>query len=106
MTITVELRTLGSTPTLANTLVGSQAIAAPATWTRLTTLGTVVRGGVIRAWSDAEAFRIAIMPPVESTNAAGPTPEPKDNGILIGWPTNQVYETRVVPNSQVWVKQA
>lgn len=108
MTITVELRTLGGNPTAANTLVGSQAIAPPATWTRLTTLGSVTRGGRILASSDAEPFRILIIDPVESTNPSGPTPDPRSNGILI--PTfganAKVFEERVIANSAVWVKQA
>lgn len=108
MTITVELRTLGGNPTAANTLVGSQAIAAPATWTRLTTLGTVTRGGRIVAYSDAEPFRILVIDPVESTNPAGPTPDPRNNGMLVPWygPGAQIFDDRVVANEQVWVKQA
>jgi hypothetical protein len=108
MTITVELRTLGGNPTAANTLVGSQSIAAPSTWTRMTGLGTVTRGGRILAYSDAEPFRILVVDPVESTNTSGPIPDPRSNGVLVPWfgAGAQLFEDRVGPNEQVWVKAA
>ncbi|OQW82785.1 MAG: hypothetical protein BVN31_07435 [Proteobacteria bacterium ST_bin15] len=109
MTITVQLlRTTGAASS-AGTQIGSQAIAAPANWTKLTTLGTIPTGGaMLKATSDAEAFRIAVMDPISIGDAAAVDRPPRDNGVLV--PTfgaaSQGYTDPVPAGAQVWVKAA
>ncbi len=109
MTITVQLlRTTGPAGS-AGTQIGSQAVAAPANWTKLTTLGTIPTGGaMLKATSDAEAFRIAIMDPLSSGDTAAADRPPRDSGLLVAWfgSASQGHSDTVPPGAQVWVKAA
>jgi hypothetical protein len=109
MTITVQLlRTTGPAGG-ASTQIGSQAIAVPANWTKLTTLGTIPTGGaLLKATSDAEAFRIAIMEPVSTGDTAAADRPPRDSGVLVAWfgSASQGHSDTVPPGAQVWVKAA
>lgn len=87
-------------------------LAAPATWTRLTAVEPIPSGGcLIRASSDAEKFRLAIVPPVSSGDAAAADFVPRDNGILMerfgGTPLAVIdTDAEYGPGTQIWVKQA
>ncbi|MDR6827199.1 hypothetical protein J2X48_000917 [Bosea sp. BE271] len=109
MTITAQLLRTTGPASSAGTQIGSQAIAAPAAWTKLTTLGTIPTGGaILKAASDAEAFRVAVMDPVSTGDTAAADRPPRDNGVLV--PTfgagSQGYSDAVPPGAQVWVKAA
>ena len=93
----------------AGTVLGTQSISAPSTWTRLTSLdNTVPAGGaILEAYSDAEAFRVAIMAAVSAQDTAAADRVPRDNGTLIpyygGVTAHQLFY--IEKGSQVWVKQ-
>lgn len=109
MTITVDMLRTGATPADANVVSGTQSLAAPSTWTRITGFQVgAARSRKIRAYSDAEPFRILVIDPIESTNTASPTPEPRTNGVLIErfGAGAQPYEVEAPMNAQVWVKRA
>lgn len=106
MTITATTR---QTNGAAGTQIGTQAIAAPAAWTKLTTLGTIPTGGALLiVTSDAEAFRVAVMKPDSVANAAGADREPRNSGVLVNrfGATSEGHRVPVGQNDQVWVKQA
>lgn len=94
----------------AGTVLGTQNLAAPSSWTRLTSLdNTVPAGGaILEAYSTAEAFRVAIMPAVSAQDTAAADSLPRDNGVLIpyygGVTAHQLFY--IEKGSQVWVKQA
>ena len=102
MTITVTMLQTAGAASAAGTQLGQQAIAAPATWTELTTLGTIPGGGCrLTFTSNAEAFRYLIMPPSASAVA------PRTNGVLvpgIGVVAQEIPEDG--GGSRVWVKRA
>lgn len=106
MTITVNLLQMTGPASAGGTVLGTQSIAAPSTWTELTDLaGTIPPGGALaQAYSDAEAFRLFIMPP--SVSAV----PPPINGILVeryGSVTAALtIETEFGAGSRVWVKAA
>ena len=107
MTITVQLLRTTGPAVAAGAVLGSQAIAAPANWTRLTTLGTIPSGGaIIRASSDAEAFRIAVMDPLSTGDAAPADRIPRDSGVLVIGLNGGDHRDAVPPGAQVWVKAA
>lgn len=109
MTITATTTQTNGAASAAGTQIGTQAIAAPAAWTKLTTLGTIPTGGALLiVTSDAEAFRVAVMKPDSVANAAGADREPRNNGVLVSrfGATSEGYKTPVGQNDQVWVKQA
>ncbi len=107
MTITAQILQNTGPATAAGTVLGSQSIAAPAAWTRLTGLdGTIPKGGaVLNISSDAEAFRYAVMDPASAQDTAAADRAPPHNGDLvtgIGAPGRDT----VPYGAQVWVKQA
>lgn len=109
MTITAVTTQNTGPASAAGTQIGPQAIAAPANWTRLTTLGTFPTGGaMLNVTSDAEAFRVAVLDPEQSGNDSGANRPPRDNGVLVPWPGagTRGYSTPLPRNAQVWVKQA
>ena len=111
MTITANLVQTNGAASAAGTVIGTQAIAAPASWTKLTTLGVIPTGGaVLQISSDAEAFRYFVMDPRESSNASTPDVAPPHNGILVPWYGGTVSTVtdniEAGQNAQVWVKQA
>lgn len=109
MTITAQLLRITGPAAGAGAQIGSQAIAAPAIWTRLTTLGTIPTGGaMLKAASDAEAFRVAVIDPVSAGDTAAADRLPRDSGVLVPWfgLASQGYGINVPPGAQVWVKAA
>lgn len=109
MTITATLTQSNGAATAAGTAIGSEAIAAPASWTKLTTLGTIPTGGArLKVTSDAEAFRVSVSEPESTGNASGADILPDDTGILVNrfGATSEGFTDIIVQNSQVWVKQA
>lgn len=109
MTITATTTQTNGAPGAAGTQIGTQAIAAPASWTKLTTLGTIPTGGaLVTLTSDAEAFRVAIMPPDSIGDASGADRQPRTNGVLVSrfGAGSEGYKQQIVQNAQVWVKQA
>lgn len=109
MTITATTTQTNGAAGAAGTAIGWQELAAPATWTKLTTLGTTPTGGAkLKVTSDAEAFRVSVMDPEQTENAAAADRPPRDNGILVPWfgTDGRGYETEIPRNAQVWVKQA
>jgi hypothetical protein len=110
MTITVtQIKSDGKAET-GGTVIGSQTIAAPASWTRLTTLGVTPPGGAqLSLSSDAEAFRYAIIPPVSQQDTGAADIPPMHNGEYVpffGAGSGKVEDLEYGPNCQVWVKQA
>lgn len=90
-------------------VLGTQTIAAPANWTRLTNLdGTIPQGGaLLKIYSNAEAFRYAKMDPVSTQDAAAADRIPRDSGDLVpAWGTGSENIDYIGPGMQVWVKQA
>lgn len=109
MTITATTTQTTGAPAAAGTQIGTQALAAPASWTKLTTLGTIPTGGAkLTVTSDAEAFRVSVVPPDQSSNDSEADRPPRDNGVLVPWPGAGTYgyQDMVPRNAQVWVKQA
>ncbi len=93
----------------AGTVLGTQNLAAPANWTRLTSLdNTIPTGGALLSISsDAEAFRFAIMPPDSAANTSQADQLPRDNGVLAPYFGAGAVEVDAVAfGSQIWVKQA
>jgi hypothetical protein len=93
----------------AGTVLGTQTIAAPANWTRLTSLNNTIptSGALLSISSDAEAFRFAIMPPESSANTSQADRLPRDSGELVpSWGAGSTEVDAVPFGSQVWVKQA
>lgn len=112
MTITVTtLKTTGPGSGAGATIL-TASLAAPASWTRLTAIEPIPSGGcLLKASSDAERFRIAIVPPVSSGDAAAADNPPDDNGFLVerfGGSPLAVFDDDIEygPGTQVWVKQA
>lgn len=110
MTITVTtLKTTGPGSGAGATIL-TTSLAAPASWTRLTNIEPIPSGGcLLKASSNAERFRIAIVPPVSSGGAADNPPD--DNGFLVerfGGSPLATFDNDVEygPGTQVWVKQA
>lgn len=90
------------------TVLGTQTIAAPANWTRLTNLnGTIPQGGaLLKISSNAEAFRYAKMDPVSTQDAAAADRVPRDNGDLVpSWGAGSENIDYVAFGTQIWVKQ-
>ena len=109
MAITAQIIKRDGPGSAGGTVLGTQTIAAPANWTRLTSLdNTIPAGGaVLKISSDAEAFRYAKMPPESGRNTAQPDRVPRDNGVLIpSRGTGSEATDYVVPGTQIWVKQA
>lgn len=112
MTITVNTLKMVGPGSGAGAVLATQSLAAPATWTRLTNLEPVPSGGcIVQASSDAEQFRIALVPPVSAQDAAAADMVPRDNGFLVerfgGSPAAVWYDdVEYGPGTQVWVKQA
>lgn len=91
------------------TVLGTQTIAAPANWTRLTNLdNTIPAGGaVLKISSDAEAFRWQTMDPVSSQDTAQADRPPRDNGVYEpAWDAGSENIDYIGPGVQVWVKRA
>lgn len=112
MTITVTtLKTTGPGSGAGVTIL-TTSLAAPASWTRLTAVEPIPQGGcLVKASSDAERFRIAIVPPVSSGDTAAVDNPPDDNGFLVenfgGSPLATFNgDLEYGPGTQVWVKQA
>lgn len=112
MTITVTtLKTTGSGSGAGATII-TTSLAAPASWTRLTTIEPIPSGGcLLRASSNAEKFRISVVPPLSSGDAAAIDNPPDDNGFLVerfGGSPLAVFniDMEYGPGTQVWVKQA
>lgn len=112
MTLTVKtLKTTGP-GSGAGATIATATLAAPAVWTRLTALEPVPDGGcLVQASSDAEAFRISLMPPVSAHDPAPEDLTPRDNGFLVerygGFPAATWYDdVEYGPGTQIWVKQA
>lgn len=109
MTLTIQQLQVTGPASAAGTVLGSQVLAAPASWTRLTTLGTIPSGGsVIKASSDAEPFRIALIDPRSSLDTAAADYTPPHNGVLVPWFGAYfiLEDVEAGPGTQVWVKQA
>lgn len=109
MAITATITQVTGPAGAAGTVIGTQALAAPSNWTKLTTLGTIPTGGArLKVTSDAEAFRVAVMDPEQTENAAAAARPPRDNGVLVPLfgSGSRGYEADIPRNSQVWVKQA
>ena len=110
MTITAQLIQVHGPASAAGTVIGTQAIAAPANWTRLTTFGTIpVNGAQFKISSDAEAFRFYVYDPVSSQDAAQTViPDIRHNGVLVPWFNGYAVIDGIESgqNSQLWVKQA
>lgn len=90
------------------TVLGTQTIAAPANWTRLTNLdGTIPQGGaILKISSNAEAFRYAKMDPVSAQNTAAAGCIPRDSGDLVpSWGAGSENTDYVSFGTQIWVKQ-
>jgi hypothetical protein len=102
MAINVTMFQTAGPASAAGTQLGQQVIAAPASWTELTTLGTIPGGGArLTFTSDAEAFRYMVMPP--SPTAV----EPRTNGTRV--PGIGVVNVEIPEEggaSRVWVKQS
>lgn len=112
MTITVTtLKTTGP-GSGAGVTVLTTSLAAPASWTRVTAVEPVPMGGaLLKASSGAERFRVAIVPPVSSGDAAAGDNPPDDNGVLMerfgGTPLATLdLDLEYGPGTQIWVKQA
>jgi len=110
MTITAQLIQVHGPASAAGTVIGTQALAAPANWTRITTAGTIPPNGCqLKISSDAEAFRYYVYDPVSSHDPApGIIPDPRNNGILVPWFNGYAIVDGIESgeNSQIWVKQA
>lgn len=109
MTITATITQVTGPAGAAGTVLATQAVAAPANWTRLTGLsGFVPAGGAkLNISSDAEAFRFEIVDPVSSGDTAAADRTPRTNGVLVPWyGTGADDEDALALGSQVWVKQA
>ncbi len=107
MAITAQIIKSDGSASAAGTVLGSQTIAAPANWTRLTSLDNKIpaSGAVLNISSDAEAFRYAVMDPASAQDTAAADRAPPHNGDLvtgIGAPGRDT----VPYGAQVWVKQA
>lgn len=106
MAITAQILQNTGPGSSGGTVLGTQTIAAPAAWTRLTIGGTIPKGGaVLNISSNAEAFRFAIMDPASAQDTAAADRAPPHNGELvtgIGAPGRDT----VPYGAQVWVKQA
>ena len=93
----------------AGTVLGTQNLAAPASWTRLTSLNNTIPtgGALLSISSDAEAFRFAIMPPQSASNTSQADRPPRDNGTLVpAWGAGSADIDAVPFGSQIWVKRA
>lgn len=112
MTITVTTRKTTGPGSGAGVTILTTSLAAPAAWTRLTAIEPIPSGGcLLRASSDAEQFRISVVPPVSSGDAAAIDNPPDDNGFLVGrfgGSPLAAFDVDVEygPGTQVWVKQA
>ena len=109
MTITANLLKTDGPAGSAGTVLATQAVAAPANWTRLTDLDnfTPVGGAKLVISSDAEAFRFAVMDPVSSKDAASADRVPRTNGVLVPWFGTGAEDEETVPyGAQIWVKAA
>lgn len=109
MTITARIVQSHKNAGAAGTVLGTQAIAAPASWTRLTDLDNDIPtgGAILQISSDAEAFRFAVMPPQSAANTSQADQLPRDNGTLVPYFGAGSTEIEAVPfGAQVWVKQA
>lgn len=109
MTITANIIQSHKNAGAAGTVLGTQAIAAPASWTRLTDLDNDIPtgGALLQISSSASAFRYAVMPPISTANTSQADQLPRDNGVLV--PNFGAGSAEVEPvafGSQVWVKQA
>jgi len=89
-------------------VLGTQTIAAPANWTRLTGLdGTIPQGGaILKISSNAEAFRYAKMDPISAQDAAaGDRPPPHSGELVPSWGAGSENTDYVAFGTQIWVKQ-
>ena len=109
MAITAQIIKSDGSASAAGTVLGSQTIAAPANWTRLTNLDNKIpaSGAILKISSNAEAYRYAKMPPESTQNAVQPDRVPRDNGVLEpSWGAGSESTEYVHPGTQIWVKQA
>lgn len=109
MSITAQIIKNDGAASSDGAVLGTQTIAAPANWTRLTNLdGTIPQGGaILKISSNAEAFRYAKMDPVSTQNAAAGDRIPRDNGDLVpSWGTGSENIDYIAYGTQVWVKKA
>lgn len=109
MAITAQIIKSDGPGSAGGTVLGTQTIAAPANWTRLTNLdGTIPQGGaLLKISSNAEAFRYAKMDPVSTQDAAAADRIPRDSGDLVpSWGAGSENIDYIGPGVQVWVKQA
>ena len=94
----------------AGTVLGTQSLSAPSSWTRLTGLNNTVPAGgaILEAYSNAEAFRVAIMDALSAQDTAAADRVPRDSGTLVaeygGVTAHQLFY--IEKGSQVWVKRA
>lgn len=94
----------------AGSVLGTQSLSAPSSWTRLTSLNNTVPAGgaILEAYSNAEAFRVSIMDALSAQDTAAADRTPRDNGTLIaeygGVTAHQLFY--IAKGSQVWVKRA
>ncbi|MBK9156756.1 MAG: hypothetical protein IPM11_01270 [Micropruina sp.] len=108
MAITAQIIKSDGAASAAGTVLGTQTLAAPAVWTRLTGLdNTIPKGGaLLKVSSNAEAFRFAKVDPVSSGDTAAADSQPDHNGELVPWfGTGSEGVDYVNPGTQVWVKQ-
>ena len=109
MSITAQIIKNNGAASGDGAVLGTQTIAAPANWTRLTNLdGTIPQGGaLLKISSNAEAFRYAKMDPVSTQDAAAANRIPCDSGDLVpAWGTGSENIDYVAFGTQIWVKQA
>ena len=109
MTITANIIQSHKNAGAAGTVLGTQAVAAPASWTRLTDLDNDIPtgGALLQISSDAEAFRFAVMPPTSAANTSQADVLPRDNGVLVPYfGAGSAEIDAVAYGSQVWVKAA
>jgi hypothetical protein len=109
MAITAQILKSDGPGSAGGTVLGTQTIAAPVNWTRLTNLDNMIPAGgaFLKILSDAEAFRWQTVDPVSSQDTAQADRPPRDNGVYEpSWGTGSETTDYVHKGTQVWVKQA
>ncbi len=108
MAITAQIIKSDGAASAAGTVLATQTLAAPTTWTRLTDLdGSIPQGGaILRIVSDAEAFRFVKVDPVSSQDAAAADRPPRTEGeVQPAYGAGSDNYDYVAFGTQVWVKQ-
>lgn len=109
MSITASIIQTTGAPSGAGTVLATQTLSAPTSWTRLTDLDNSVPtgGAVLLVSSDAESFRFAKMDPRSSGDTSSPDTPPPHNGDLVpNFGSGSEGYDHIAYGSQVWVKQA